>query len=182
MSRCLPIIHSLETIPESPSIAQRLDLEFSNGQRRTYWRRVSESMGSVVIIPLLDAHTVLLVREYATGFHRYELGLVKGRVEQGEDVLHAANRELKEEVGYGAHQLDILRTVTLMPAYMTSFSHIVLARDLYPEAAKGDEPEPLERVPWEIARLHELAFCEEFSEGRSLAALWIVQQWLREHG
>lgn len=33
---------------------------------------------------MLDDETVLLVREYAAGMHRYELGLVKGRIDAGE--------------------------------------------------------------------------------------------------
>ena len=35
-------------------------------------------------------------------------------------------------------------------------SHLVLARDLYPERLPGDEPEELEVVPWKLDALHEL--------------------------
>ena len=51
---------------------------------------------------MLDDDTVLLMREYAAGVHRYELGLLKGRMDAGETPEQAANRELKEETGYGA--------------------------------------------------------------------------------
>ncbi len=37
-----------------------------------------------MVVPLLDPQTVLLVREYAAGIHRYELGLVKGRIDANE--------------------------------------------------------------------------------------------------
>ena len=47
---------------------------------------------------------MLLVREYAAGVHRYELGLVKGRIDAGESPVEAANRELMEEAGYGARK------------------------------------------------------------------------------
>ena len=40
--------------------------------------------GAVVVVPMQDDETVLLVREYAAGMHRYELGLVKGRIDAGE--------------------------------------------------------------------------------------------------
>jgi ADP-ribose diphosphatase len=51
----------------------------------------------VIVVPMLDAQTALLVREYAAGMHRYELGLVKGRIDAGETPEQAADRELKEE-------------------------------------------------------------------------------------
>ena len=60
----------------------------------------------VAVVPMLDDDTVLLIREYAAGVHRYELGLVKGRIDAGETSLQAADRELKEEAGYGARSLD----------------------------------------------------------------------------
>ena len=53
------------------------------------------------------------------------------------------------------------------------------ARDLYPERMPGDEPEILEQVPWKLDALHELILREDFSEGRSIAALFIAREWLR---
>ena len=40
----------------------------------------------------------------------------------------------------------------------------------------------LEVVPWKLDALHELILLDEFSEGRSIAALFIVRDWLRHHG
>ena len=128
---------------------------------------------------MLDDETVLLVREYAAGLHRYELGLVKGRIDEGETPIEAADRELKEEAGYGARRLDALRSLTLAPTYMSHQSTLVVARDLYPQRLPGDEPEELEVVPWKLAELDQLMLREDFSEGRSLAALFIAREWLR---
>src|SRR3970282_421749 len=111
--------------------------------------------------------------------HRYELGLVKGRIDAGETPLEAANRELKEEAGYGARSLVALRELTLAPTYMSHAAHRVLARDRSPERLAGDEPEELEPVPWRLDALHELILRDDFSEGRSIAALFIVREWLR---
>ncbi|KGM50831.1 ADP-ribose diphosphatase [Lysobacter concretionis Ko07 = DSM 16239] len=182
MSRRLPIIHRIVEDDSGPYRVEDLDLEFSNGERRRFQRMHGRGHGAVVVVPMLDADTVLLVREYAAGVHRYELGLVKGRIDAGEAPLQAANRELKEEAGYGAHSLVELRQLTLAPTYMSHATHLVLARDLYPERLPGDEPEPLELVPWKIDALHELILREDFSEGRSIAALFIVREWLRMHG
>lgn len=179
MNRTLPVVHGTSERDFGPYRLEEVDLEFSNGERRRYERLKSRGRGAVVVAALPDPETVLLVREYSCGVHRYELGLPKGRIDAGEDALTAAQRELKEEVGFGARRLGILRALTLAPAYMNHQTHLVLAEDLYPERLPGDEPEELEVVPWKLDALHELMLREDCSEGRSLAALFIVREHVR---
>lgn len=159
---------------------EALDLRFSNGVEVKYERLTSSTSGAVMIVPLLDNDTVLLIREYAAGTERYELGFPKGRVEPGEDPLLAANRELQEETGYAARRLTYLRQLSLAPAYMQYRTQIILAEDLYPQRLQGDEPEPIEVVPWQLSRLSELAYHDEFSEARSMAALFLVRDLLTQ--
>jgi ADP-ribose diphosphatase len=180
MSRPLPIIHGITEHDESPYRMERLDLEFSNGERRRYERLHGRGHGAVAVVPMLDADTVLLTREYAAGLHRYELGLPRGRVDAGETVLEGAQRELKEETGYGARELFELRSLSLAPTYMSHVAHVLLARDLYEERLPGDEPEEIEVVPWKIDDLSALLTLDEFSEGRAMAALFLAREWLRQ--
>jgi len=174
-----PKVHSTRLAEGSHFLkVELIDLEFSNGERRTYERLKGSGLGAVIIVPMLDNDTVLLVREYGAGIDRYELGLPKGRLDRDETVEQGANRELKEEVGYGARDLHILTTLSLSPSYMTSMTHVVLARDLYPERLPGDEPEELEVVGWKLSELHELIGRPDVSEGRSIAALFIAREYL----
>lgn len=177
-ARRLPTIHGVTEHDAGPYRMERLDLEFGNGERRRYERLHGRGHGAVIVVPMLDEETVLLVREYAAGVHRYELGLVKGRIDAGELPEQAANRELQEEAGYGAHRIDVLRSLSLAPSYMSHQTHLVIARDLYPQRLPGDEPEEPEVVPWKLSALHELILQEDFSEGRSIAALFIAREWL----
>jgi ADP compounds hydrolase len=174
----LPHIHATEQVDLGHYRLERLDLEFSNGERRKYERLNSRGHGAVMIAAMPDPETVLLVREYAAGVHRYELGLPKGRMDAGETAHQAADRELKEECGFGARRLETLRMISLAPISMSLQIHLVLAEDLYPQRLPGDEPEELEVIPWKLDKLHELMLREDCSEGRSLAALFIVREML----
>ena len=158
----LPIIHQTQVVANSHLFqVEELHLEFSNGEQRVYERLVSKGDGAVLIVPMVDNETVLLIREYAAGTERYELGL--------------ANREIMEEVGHGARHIQLLKRVSLAPSYMGHHTNLLLARDLYPATAPGDEPEPLEVVPWKLSRLDELVAGNECTEGRSLLALYMVR-------
>ncbi|MGB0513433.1 MAG: ADP compounds hydrolase NudE [Wenzhouxiangellaceae bacterium] len=172
----LPTIHDRRERPEKSLFkVEALDLEFSNGQKRTYERLISRGVGAVIIAAMPDPETVLLVREYACGVHRYEIGLPKGRLEPGESHIDGANRELQEEVGYAARDLRVLGQLTLAPGYMTHATHVVLARDLYPSRLPGDEPEELQVIRWPIANLAELVQRDDCTEGRTIAALYMAR-------
>ena len=176
----LPTIHDSRWLdPSSRFKIQELDLEFSNGERRIYQRLKTHGLGAVIIVPMQDENTVLLAREYAAGLHHYEIGLPKGRCEKGESILETAQREMKEEIGLGARDLVELTSLSLAPGYMTHVTHVVLARDLYPEKLEGDEPEEIETVPWPISRLRELTARDDCTEGRTIAALYIARDFLR---
>jgi ADP-ribose diphosphatase len=181
MSRKPPTIITRAIIAETRQFRiEALELRFAGGEHRHYERLARNGgMGAVLVVPMLNENTVLLVREYAAGLHRYELGLPKGKIDPGENALQAANRELKEEVGYGARKLRHLHTVSLAPAYLEHTIDIILAEDLYPERLVGDEPEELEVVPWDINRIDSLLASGECSEARSIAALYITAEYLR---
>jgi len=157
---------------------EQLDLEFSNGAHRTYERILNAGRGAAIIVPMRDDDTVLLVREYGAGLQHYELGLPKGRLDPGESAIEGANRELKEEAGYGARELIVLGRVSLAAAYMSHMTDVVLARDLYPERLPGDEPEEMEVVPWKMSELHTLIARDDVTEGRTMAALFMAREYL----
>lgn len=160
---------------------EALDLEFSNGELRTFERLArSRNGGAVLIVPMLDNETVLLIREYAAGTDRYELGLPKGKTEPDEPILTTANRELKEEVGYGARDLLFLKSLSIAPGYLEHTTDIILARGLYEEKLPGDEPEELEVIPWKLSNLTALFASGECTEARSIAALFLTQEFLKD--
>lgn len=173
-----PKIHKVETVARSRLFnVETVDLEFSNGARRIYERMQPSDREAVMIVPIIDDHLVL-IREYAVGIEDYELGFPKGLIDPGEEVLEAANRELMEEVGFGARRMDILTKLTMAPSYFSSKMNIVVARDLYAQRREGDEPEPLPQVRWPIDRMMELLNEPDFREARNVSALFLAHAWL----
>ena len=175
-----PVILKKTTIASSRLFRiESLDIEFSNGQLRNYERlaRGKPGGGAVLVVPILSDDTVLLIREYSAGVHRYELGLPKGKTDPGESFFEAANRELKEEVGYGARNLHHLTSFSIAPSYLEHMTEIVIATDLYAEKLDGDEPEELEVVPWPLSDINGLLATGECTEARSIAALFMAFEY-----
>ena len=159
---------------------ESLDLQFSNGEQRNYERLTrGNSNGAVLIVPMLDKETVLLIREYSAGVDRYELGLPKGKTDAGETFLEAANRELKEEVGFGSRNLHHLSSFSVAPSYLEHMTEIIIAQDLYAEKLPGDEPEELEVIPWKLNNINALLATGECTEARSIAALFMTLEYFK---
>ncbi|CAH0541849.1 ADP compounds hydrolase NudE [Vibrio marisflavi] len=175
-----PVILAKNSVAQSRLFTiESLDLRFSNGVERTYERLKPSNRNGVMMVPITEKGEILLIREYAAGTEDYELGFPKGLVDPGESAEQAANRELKEEIGFGSNSLTQLKQVVVAPSYFSSKMTLFLAQDLYSETLEGDEPEPLEVVRWPLSQAEELLSHLDFCESRSITALMLTLKHLK---
>ncbi|MEZ8118683.1 ADP compounds hydrolase NudE [Vibrio splendidus] len=180
--RTKPEILAQQTVAQSKLFSiESLDLRFSNSVERTYERMKPSGRNAVMMVPITEQGDILLVREYAAGTERYELGFPKGLIDPGEQPNQAAVRELKEEIGFGANKLTPLKEVILAPSYFSSKMTLFIAEELYPEKLEGDEPEPLDIVRWPLAQAEELLTHLDFCEARSITALLLALRVLNNN-
>ena len=125
-------------------------------------RQIVHHPGAVVVVPLLDPETVVLVRQFraAVGGELLELPAGKRDVD-GEPPETTAGRELAEEIGFRPGRLHLLARFYNSPGFSDELSHLYLAEDLEPvgrEAAGIEEGHmsvhevDLDEVPGLIAR------------------------------
>jgi len=111
--------------------------------RREYIRHP----GAVMIIPVLDAETVVLVRQFRYPLRRHFYELPAGKREQGEDPLATARRELREECGYEAAEWRRLASIHPCIGYSDEAIDIYLARGLTHVGQSTDDEEFVEVIP-----------------------------------
>ncbi|QTH62863.1 ADP compounds hydrolase NudE [Psychrosphaera ytuae] len=180
-NQTLPEIESAELVAQSKLFKiEQIDLTFANGEKRIYERMKGSGRGAVMVVPCLNDDEMMLVREYAAGTHTYELGFPKGLIDAGETPEEAANRELKEEIGFGARRLTKLKTLLTAPTYSSAKMHIFIASDLYEASLPGDEPEPLEKEVWSWSAFQDLMEHPDFNESRSVSALLMAKSLLKK--
>jgi ADP-ribose pyrophosphatase len=135
---------SSRQIYENPWMKLREDIaEMPNGKTTMYG--VIECAECVGVLPFIDADHVVMVRQYRYVFgevHRWEMPT--GGVKPGESLREAARRELREEVGYEAAQLQHVSTYFTSKSIMREIAHLYLGRGLTQVEAVPDDTEFLE--------------------------------------
>ncbi|MEX0729498.1 MAG: ADP compounds hydrolase NudE [Aquisalimonadaceae bacterium] len=174
-----PEILDTQIVAQSRFFAvEQVRLRFGNGEERLYERLREWDARSVVIVAFRPPEDILLVREYACGIDQHSLALPKGMIEPGETTLQAANRELQEEAGFGAHHIQELGVLTLAPGHLCHRITVVLAESLYEQKLAGDEPELPEVVPVQLSEFDDLVRRGLINEARTIAAIYMAKNQL----
>ncbi|MCH7553154.1 MAG: NUDIX hydrolase [Chloroflexi bacterium] len=158
-------------------IRLRVDtLEMPDG--RLTRRDVVEHPGAVAIVAIDDLGRVLLVRQYRhpTGCHLLELPA--GTLEPGEAPATAAQRELREEVGMQAKDLQPIASMYASPGYTDEFFHIFFGRGLTHDPLEPDADEEIEVVPVPMAHIPDLIARGEIMDAKTVAGLLLVHHRL----
>jgi ADP-ribose pyrophosphatase len=83
--------------------------------------------GAAAIVPVMDDHTVLLLKQYRHAVGGFIWEIPAGTLDPGENARRCAQRELIEETGYTARHLSKLAEITPLPAYSDERIHLFLA-------------------------------------------------------
>lgn len=109
--------------------------------------------GAAVVVPVNEAGEIFLVRQYRYATGDWLLEAPAGKLAPGEAPESCARRELEEETGWRAVELEPLGAVWSSPGFTDELLHLFLARGLQPGNQALEEAELLtvERVPLEEA-------------------------------
>jgi len=133
---------------------------------------------AVTILPLDAEGNVWFIRQYRHAAGQVLLELPAGTLKPDEEPAPAANRELQEEIGMRAEQLESLATFYLAPGYSTEKMHVFLATGLSASALDQDEDEDItiDKVP--LARVLALAEGGALVDAKSLVAVLVAARRL----
>ena len=135
---------SSERLMETPYFVLRSDkLRLPDGAVKDPYY-ILERPDASIIFPVTEAGEVVLVRQYRPAIDRMELGVPAGLVEEGEEPLAAARRELAEETGYTGGEWEPLGAVASSPSLKDNWAHLYLARGV--ELTAPPQPDEYERV------------------------------------
>jgi nudix-type nucleoside diphosphatase (YffH/AdpP family) len=169
-----------DTILQGRAFKIRRDfLKTSNGLETTL--EIIEHDGSVVLIPIDSENNVLFVRQYRHATGQDMLELPAGTRDNDEPYEACAAREIREETGMEAGNLEKVGEFYLAPGYSTEFMAVFLATNLKHNPLDADEDEFLsvEKIP--LRKAMEMLEGGEVKDAKSLAAFLLAKSHLEKY-
>lgn len=164
-----PEVISTETIYKG-KVFDVLIAEIREGETE-YKREIVSHKGSAVIVPVFADKTVALVKQYRHAAGKYLLEIPAGSLETGEEGETGARRELEEEIGVTAGNLEKLAEFYVSPGFLTEKMHVFLATDLTKteQNLEADELIEIEKITFE--RAFEKIRNGEIEDGKTIVGL-----------
>ena len=162
-------------------------VEFEAPDGSTFTRDIVRSPGAVGVLPLVfDAEgnpSVALVSQFRPPYECNVLEIPAGmRDVDGEDTADVARRELIEEAGLAAGQLDLLTEIMPSPGMTDSITTLYLATDCRPVPHDRHGPEEEHMTLLHLPLGDALAMVErgEIADAKSVVALLMTERRLQQ--
>lgn len=146
---------------------------------KTFTKDFIERSSVVSILPINDKGEIYLEKQYRDAFGKELLEIVAGTMENDDDPLESAKRELKEETGLTATEWKLLATWELS-VNMNSPQYIFLATGLTQGESALDEDEEIEVVTMPFEQALEKITSGEIIASNHVAALLLYDKLKKE--
>ena len=148
-------------------------------------RDIVRHPGAVAVVPVTADGRVLLVRQYRGSVDRALLEIPAGtRDVEGEPAPETARRELLEEVGVDAGEMEPLGTMLNSPGFCDEETLLFLATDLHDGVPDrhGAEESAIEVVGVPLEEIDGLVRRGELVDGQSILGLLLARRHLEGAG
>ena len=134
-------------------------------------RELVDHPGAVTVLGVLDDGRIVFIRNERFVVGKTLLELPAGTIDEGEEPIVCAGREMIEETGYEAAEIEPLCSFYTTPGFSNELMHVFVARGL---KHVGQRLEPTERITVEPMTM-DAALAEakagRMDDGKTLASL-----------
>jgi ADP-ribose pyrophosphatase len=155
------------------------DKIIENGRKVT--RDVVRHNGSVVILAIDDTKSkrdpmIVMERQYRHAAKEYLLEVPAGKMEEGEDALAGAKRELLEETGFKAKRWRKMLRYFASPGFLGEFMQVFVAEGLTLGDAQPEYDEQLEIEMMPLSRVLGMIDEGKIHDGKTLISVMLYER------
>lgn len=147
------------------------EVRYKNGNMEIYREHVIPG-DSVVILPITDDGYIIMIKEPRTAIDNIVFGLPAGQLEKDEEPEIGAKRELQEETGYIAGNIEVMRSFYPSCGYSSEKITIFLATNLKMGKRHLDDTEDIEVVKIKLESAKKMLDEGKISTASSTIALF----------
>jgi ADP-ribose pyrophosphatase len=147
--------------------------QLPDGRRAEF--EVLHHPGGAAVLPLLDDGRVVLIRQFRPALNGMLLEIPAGRLEPKESPEACVRRELVEEVGYRADQVEKLGEMLPAVGFCDERIHLFVATGLSPVPQALEPDEYIEVLPLPLEEALAMVARGEIPDGKTQLALLLWQ-------
>ena len=148
-----------------------LKLETYKFEDRTKIAEIIHHRGAVVILPIDLRGRLLLIQQWRRAAKDILIELPAGTLEENEDPLVCADRELQEETGFKAGKMQSLGGFFTAPGFCDEYLHLYIATDLTPSYLPPDDDELIDLLPVTIKEAKHLIEENKIRDAKTIAGI-----------
>lgn len=149
-----------------------------DGQRAK--REIVRHSGGACIVPIDFNGNVYMVNQFRKPYDRMLLEIPAGKLEPNEDPLECARRELTEETGLTAQNIEWLSTVYPSPGYCDEILTIFIATGLSQGDANPDQGEFITVQKVSLSEALDMIDKGLIPDGKTQIGLMRAERWLAQ--
>lgn len=138
--------------------------------------------GAVAVLAMLDNGNLVMERQFRYALQREFIELPAGKIDNDEDILLCAQRELLEETGYVASEWTHLTTVWPCIGYADERMEYFIARGLTYQGHRLDDGEFLEVFELSLPEALEWIRLGRINESKTIVGLFLLEKELANWG
>lgn len=139
-------------------------------------RQVVRHPGAVAILPMVDDDHVCLIRNFRVSVNQALVEIPAGTLEPNEPPIDTAYRELIEETGFRAANMEQIHRFLLSPGILDEWMHLFIATGLSEGAPCREEGEDIENmvVHWDEAL--QMVMDHTITDAKSIVGIMLYDQ------
>ena len=153
---------------------KKIDFETKTGKKKIH--HLAERVPIVLVFPLTDSYEIYLLSEYRYMLKKTIIAAVAGHIEKKETTIAAAKRELKEEAGISAMQLEEIARIEMSGSVFRSKSYLFLAKGLEIGNNKLDDDEEITLVKMPLNVAVEKVINGEINHAASMIGILLLDK------
>ena len=139
-------------------------------------REIVEHQGAVAIVALTDDDKVVLIKQFRKPIEQVIWEIPAGKLEIGENPKDCAIRELKEETGYSATNINLIHKFFTSAGISNPKIYIFLATGLSKGEPEFDEDEIIEKYEIDINEARNMVINNEIEDAKTAIGILLAKE------
>ncbi|WP_337019963.1 NUDIX hydrolase [Oceanobacillus massiliensis] len=147
------------------------EVSLPNGKTST--RELIKHPGAVAVIPITKDNKIIFVEQYRKPLEKSLVEIPAGKLDNQENPLAAAVRELEEETGYTTKDLSFVTSFYTSPGFADELIHIYVTNQLIKmdNPPNGDEDEFVEVIELTLEEAKQYVIDERIQDAKTNYAI-----------